>query len=237
MNQPLPVANIGQNPASQSQSIHHYSRPMVSHAEVAEGSRRAPSVSSRSRSKHHHRGRSHAGGSSYTPQNEFPFFAQTGDVEILVACDGQEKKYLLHSLLLSQCSGFFAASTSDEWSRNQAVRNLPPASAFRPIHALTVIGEEDGAQPAAPIGTAEEVAQSAPSRRRWRYELDWENLEDDDDPILVQKVCSRGYKSGLSSNRCRHHKTMPSSHHLPRHSLVPNRQLPTQTPSFAQWPT
>lgn len=27
------------------------------------------------------------------------------------------------------------------------------------------------------------------NKRRWRYELDWENKAEDEDPILVQKVC------------------------------------------------
>jgi hypothetical protein len=27
-----------------------------------------------------------------------------------------------------------------------------------------------------------------PEKRRWRYELDWENKAEDEEPILVQKV-------------------------------------------------
>src|ERR1700729_3450916 len=78
---------------------------MVSHPELADRSRRAPSVSSRTSHSKHHRGRSHHGGSSYHPQNEFPFFAQTGDVEIVISAEGQEKRYLLHRLILDRVRG------------------------------------------------------------------------------------------------------------------------------------
>src|SRR5690349_21373916 len=102
-----------------------YFVPMVSRAEVADHSRGVPSVASRtSRSRHHqHRHRSHHGGFSYTPRNEFPFFSQSGDVEIVVACDEQEKRYLLHRYTLAQFSGFFEAGMSDEWSRPQNVQH------------------------------------------------------------------------------------------------------------------
>ncbi|OAL36351.1 hypothetical protein AYO20_04247 [Fonsecaea nubica] len=178
---------------------------MVSRAEVLDHShtrslsqsRAAPSVVSRtSRSRHHHnRGRSHHGGSSHVPQNEFPFFSQTGDVEIVIACDGQEKRYLLHSLTLAQFSGFFQASTSEEWSRgqsHQAGHNL--SSTLRTDQALSVIGEESSQVSSTP-GPSNPAPQPAPippaalgQRRRWRFELDWEDLEDDDEPILVQKT-------------------------------------------------
>ena len=160
--------------------------PMVSHAEVAlttAPSRRPASISSRtSRSRHHQRGRSHHGGSSYTPQNEFPFFAQTGDVEVVIACDGQEKRYLLHRLILGQFSGFFDAGMSDEWARS-----LVPLPTGVP-DALTVIGEEGsqpGQQPPPPV-RPDQIR--APGRKRWRYELDWANLEEDEEPMLTQKV-------------------------------------------------
>jgi len=164
---------------------------MVSHAEIADHVRGAPSVSSRPRSRHHyhHRGRSHYGsGSSYPTQNEFPFFAQTGDVEIVIACDGQEKRYLLHRLILAQFSGFFDAGTSDEWSRNQVLRQVAHASGSRPEQSLTVIGEESEVSQAAAGFTAEQIPPASPTRKRWRYELGWENLEEDEEPMLVQKV-------------------------------------------------
>ncbi|RMZ89155.1 hypothetical protein DV736_g3612, partial [Chaetothyriales sp. CBS 134916] len=131
---------------SPSLSVEHVPTAMVSHAEVtAAASRRAPSASSRaSRSRghhihHHHRGRSHHGGSSHAPQNEFPFFAQTGDVEIVIECEAQERRYLLHRLILAQFSGFFEAGMSDEWSRARPV----PTTPARPEQTLTVIGEEE----------------------------------------------------------------------------------------------
>jgi hypothetical protein len=167
-----------------SPSVSQAQLPMVSHPEIAPpASRRAPSVSSRtSRSRHHHRGRSHHGGTSHTPQNEFPFFAVTGDVEVVIACDGLEKRYLLHRLILGQFSGFFEAGMSDEWSRNHIPAPPPPQG------ALTVIGEdgsEVGQQP--PVVRPEHI--QAPGRKRWRYELDWANLEEDEEPMLIQKVC------------------------------------------------
>ena len=176
-----------------SPSLSHANLPMVSHAEVSApaASRRASSVASqsRSRSRQHHRGQSHHGGSSYRPQNEFPFFAQTGDVEIVIACDGQEKRYLLHRLILAQFSGFFEAGMSDEWSRTHAVTAPPPR---RPEQALTVIGETESQVSQARPMLAPEQTQPIPGRRRWRYELDWTSLEDDDEPILVQKPPSPG---------------------------------------------
>lgn len=158
---------------------------MVSRAEVAEHSRGPASVGSRtSRSRHHHRGRSQYGGPLHAPQNEFPFFAQSGDVEIVVTCDGQEKKYLLHRFTLAQFSGFFEASTSDEWSRAQV---MPHGPTSQPDQALSVIGEESSQAGSTRGPSAVHVAPPSTSRRRWRYELDWEHLEDDDEPILVQK--------------------------------------------------
>jgi len=171
------------NPQTTQQT--HLPLPMVSRAEVADHSRGPPSVASRtSRSRHHHRGRSNYGGPSYAPQNEFPFFAQSGDVEIVVTCDGQEKRYLLHRFTLAQFSGFFDASTSDEWSRGQVVRD---PSSSQPDQALSVIGEESSHVSAIPGPSVSQPILAPPPRRRWRYELDWENLEDDDEPILVQK--------------------------------------------------
>ncbi|KEF60484.1 uncharacterized protein A1O9_02045 [Exophiala aquamarina CBS 119918] len=169
---------------------------MVSRAEVADHSRGARSVASRtSRSRHHHhRGATQYGGSTHAPQNEFPFFSQSGDVELVVSCDGQEKKYLLHRFTLAQFSGFFEASTSAEWSQDQT---LPLASsAFRPEQALSAIREEVSqlSGTAGPISAAAvaanttQPASGSPERPRWRYELDWENLEEDDEPILVKRT-------------------------------------------------
>src|SRR5687767_9287946 len=67
--------------------------------------------------------RSHTGGRTYAPQNEFPIFSNSGDVEIIVRAGPAEQRYLLHRHTLTRCSGFFEASTSVEWSRAQK----PPA--------------------------------------------------------------------------------------------------------------
>lgn len=162
---------------------------MVSHPDVAPP--RAPSVSSRastSHRRHHRHGRSHHGGTSYAPQNEFPFFAQTGDVEIIISAGGQEKRYLLHRLILAQCSGFFDAGTSEEWSRSQAQKELHPAESGND-RALARIGSEDSgpSQPAPPPPVTAASINRRP-KTRWRYELDWDNAEEDEEPILVQKV-------------------------------------------------
>ncbi|KIW18477.1 hypothetical protein PV08_02765 [Exophiala spinifera] len=156
---------------------------MVSRAEVAERSRGPASVVSRtSRSRHHHRNRSHHGGQTQAPLNEFPFFSQSGDVEIVIACDGQEKKYLLHSFTLAQFSRFFEANTREEWSRTPAI-----APSSRREQALSVIGEESSHLSSA--RSTQQARPISPPRQRWRFELDWENLEEDEDePILVQKA-------------------------------------------------
>ncbi|KAF7512882.1 hypothetical protein GJ744_011985 [Endocarpon pusillum] len=160
--------------------------PMVSRPEVADHSRRAGSVVSRTTRSRHHRGRSHHGGSSYQPQNEFPFFAQTGDVEIVISADGQEKKYLLHRLILAQCSGFFEAGTSAEWS--QASNSAP-----RPENALARIGEdEEEPAPVRPTVDPQSINAPTSNRKRWRYELDWDHADADEDPMLVQKTPSSG---------------------------------------------
>ena len=119
-----------------------------------------------SSTRHRRHNRSHAGGSSYVPQNEFPVFTHTGDVEIIVKAGGQSNRYLLHRLILTQCSGFFEASTSQEWSRatNEGGTDLAR------------IGEDSGSESARPKET----------RKRWRYELD-PGSSDDDIPMLVQK--------------------------------------------------
>ncbi|KAF1812267.1 hypothetical protein P152DRAFT_30522 [Eremomyces bilateralis CBS 781.70] len=79
--------------------------------------RRAPSITSTrtalTHRRHHRNARSHVGTSSHQPQNEFPIFTHTGDVEILLTDrEGRrETRFLLHRLILAQCSGFFEAGT------------------------------------------------------------------------------------------------------------------------------
>ena len=111
--------------------------------------RRGPSsVSSRSTGTRRHRSsRSHQTNNSFRPQNEFPNFAVTGDVEIVLSTGegGQERRYMLHRLILSQSSGFFEASTSDDWSKAR----VPTTSSAEVAgnngagSTLSSIGEDD----------------------------------------------------------------------------------------------
>ncbi|KAF2758450.1 hypothetical protein EJ05DRAFT_531596 [Pseudovirgaria hyperparasitica] len=153
---------------------------MVSYPDSAERTltRRTPSVVSAtsrpSTVRRHRPHRSHYGGSAYQPQNEFPVFTHTGDIEIILKSqDGRkDQRYLLHRLILSQCSGFFEAGTSEEWSRTTE-SNGPSGP---------------GSQDAMLVRTgAGELGQ----KKRWRYELDWGNGEENDLPILVQKEATQ----------------------------------------------
>ena len=169
---------------------------MVSHPEYMDSSvsvrHRTSSVTSRapsSHKRHHRHGRSHHGGSTYLPQNEFPVFSHTGDVEIVISAGGQEKRYLLHRLILAQCSGFFEAGTSEEWSRAQTKRDAQQAGPSQEM-GLARIGEDDidGLSSASTMIQPGTLARGPPPKQRWRYELDWENTEEDEEPLLVQKV-------------------------------------------------
>ena len=167
-------------------SSYDLSSPMVSHPQAADQAlaiRRPPSTSTRSTTTRRHRSnRSHHGGTSYTPQNEFPNFAHTGDVEIVVNADGQEKRYLLHRLILAQCSGFFEAGTSEEWSRAQA-QNQGQSPTQASERGLARIGEEEeGSQVGSPGSSIRPM-----QRPFWRYELD-AGTQEDEVPMLVQKV-------------------------------------------------
>lgn len=148
------------------------------------------------RGEHHdrrHYNRSYAGGSAYVPQNEFPWFSHSGDVEIVVKVpSGHENRYLLHRHTLTRCSGFFEASTSEPWSRakEEVVPDLPALPAPRGGRAstdLARIGEESGT---ATTG-AGAVARMGTPRKRWRYELDC-GAKGDDIPMLVQKEENAG---------------------------------------------
>lgn len=144
--------------------------------------RRPSSVATRSTTTRRHRSnRSHHGGAAYAPQNEFPNFAHTGDVEIIVSAGGQEKRYTLHRLILARSSGFFEASTSEEWSRGQGHHHGPSGAPQGRESALGRIGEEDeGSQAGRP-------STSTGQKPFWRYELDTGN-ETDEMPMLVQTV-------------------------------------------------
>lgn len=148
-----------------------------------------PHVSSRSKRYN----QSHAGGASYVPQNEFPVFSHSGDVEIVIRAGGRENRYLLHRHTLTRCSGFFEASTSHEWSKASVLPALPEAP---PTRDISRIGEDSGVSVSFGSGTGSgrssaEVARpraTSPggSRKRWRYELD-PGAGPDDIPMLVQK--------------------------------------------------
>lgn len=177
---------------SASISSYDLSSPMLFPPEPSERTltARGPrSTTSRATTSRRHRGnRSHHGGSSYAPRNEFPYFAQSGDVEIIINADGQEKRYMLHRLILAQNSGFFEASTSEEWSRAQAHRQSHQ-------HPRTQIPELDGGLPRVEEDEVSSGGLDRPAMTgsqsgavlRWRYELDG-GAKEDEVPMLVQKV-------------------------------------------------
>ncbi|RSM09690.1 hypothetical protein CEP52_003962 [Fusarium oligoseptatum] len=150
-------------------------------------SRRGPSsvVSRQSISRTKRYNRSHAGGTSYAPQNDFPVFASSGDVEILITARETapgaapvQNRYLLHRHTLTRSSGFFEASTSNEWSRARAL----PAG-----NELSRIGEDGSSLNGSDDGTSSSLLGGAtPPRKRWRYELD-RGSGPNDIPMLVQR--------------------------------------------------
>ena len=149
--------------------------------------RRPASVNSRSAHTRRHRtGRSHSGGTSFKPQNEFPNFAQTGDVEIIISVEGQEKRYMLHRLILAQSSGFFEAGTSEDWARAQA-RAPPSGSADLDSQTTLLSGIAEDEESPNGFRTSKFQAAREREKLRWKYELDWGN--NDEVPMLVQKVC------------------------------------------------
>lgn len=161
-------------------------REMVSSAKVVEPLQSAPSVVSRhSHSGRRHRsGRSHHGGSITSSSNDFPIFTYTGDTEVVIRAGSQEKRYLLHRLILAQCSGFFEASTNEDWSRHNA-SGVP-----KPDGTLSRVSEDDSLSNGSTLAQSDHggLPVRPGEKRRWRYELDWENRAEDEEPILVQKV-------------------------------------------------
>ncbi|KAL2890846.1 hypothetical protein HOO65_010204 [Ceratocystis lukuohia] len=116
--------------------------------------------------------RSHANGSSYLPQNEFPVFSQSGDVEIIIGLGSNssfQNRYLLHSHTLSRFSGFFEASLRPEW-------NL---SASEPSQLTHTGNAGDARSPTI-----------RPPKLMWRYELDRGDTLDEV-PMLVQKKATK----------------------------------------------
>ncbi|KAI0914548.1 hypothetical protein F4824DRAFT_320521 [Ustulina deusta] len=162
------------------------SQPEYNHSSLAlrgpssvVSARTTPRSHASSRSKRYNR--SHAGGTSYVPQNEFPVFSHSGDVEIIIAAGGRENKYLLHRHTLTRCSGFFEASTSQEWSKASLLPPLPEPSS----RELSRIGEETSSTNESEVA-ARPGATSPVPRRRWRYELD-SGVDRDDVPMLIQR--------------------------------------------------
>ncbi|KAB8273545.1 hypothetical protein BDV30DRAFT_109110 [Aspergillus minisclerotigenes] len=160
---------------------------MVSQAQILDRSlptQSATSSVSRHSGRRHRSSRSHHGGLIHQPQNDFPIFTHTGDVEIVIRASGQERRYLLHRLILAQCSGFFDTSTRDEWSR-QAAASRPP---IPDPAVLSRISEDNSSlSNGSTLAQSESGAVFSPEKRRWRFELDWENKAEDEEPILVQK--------------------------------------------------
>lgn len=160
---------------------------MVSQPETSSSvSYRGPSsvVSRPSLSRTKRYNRSHVGGASYIPQNEFPVFSQSGDVEIVIRVTGGsvENRYLLHRHTLTRCSGFFEASTSEQWSK------------ARPMLAggneLARIGEHDTPTGSLIDSDTERGDSKRTPRKRWKYVLDM-GKDDNDIPMLVQQDESR----------------------------------------------
>ncbi|CAJ2511049.1 Uu.00g066740.m01.CDS01 [Anthostomella pinea] len=179
------------------------SQPDYNHSSLA---LRGPAsvVSARSSSRQHvssrskRYNRSHAGGTSYIAQNEFPVFSHSGDVEILISAGGKENRYLLHRHTLTRCSGFFEASMSQEWSKASVLPPLPELQS----RELARIGEENGSSISNGGAEVARPGMTSPTlRRRWRYELD-PGTGGDDIPMLVQKEAnsSSGGSSGAPAN-------------------------------------
>ncbi|GAB7358695.1 hypothetical protein MBLNU230_g3924t1 [Neophaeotheca triangularis] len=162
--------------------------PTTASVATAPATRAASVTSGRSHTRRHRHARSHNGGSSsnHLPQNEFPVFFHTGDVEIVLATPSgkREQRYLLHRLILSQCSGFFEAGTRDAWSRGRIEAG----------NGLSRIEEDGGSQ----VGAGSSRTSSMDGRssheqggkRKWRYALDWRGADPDETPMLVQKDSS-----------------------------------------------
>ncbi|PFH60314.1 hypothetical protein XA68_11160 [Ophiocordyceps unilateralis] len=124
-----------------------------------------PALGARSRPLLHVVGRA-----SYVPQNEFPVFCHSGDVDILLRAGAAENRYLLHRDTLARCSGFFEASTSSQWSKAQPL----VGSELAHIH------EESSSSSMA-------LDDSHPPKERWTYELH-PGAGPGDIPMLVQKT-------------------------------------------------
>ncbi|THW04365.1 hypothetical protein D6C97_07417 [Aureobasidium pullulans] len=153
---------------------------MVSHIEpppqVPQTPRRPPSVTSRASTTRRRRSsRSQHTTSPQAPLNEFPVFAHTGDVEIVISSPSgrKEQRYLLHSIILGQCSSFFAIDT-----KRPPVPNALPAPGPT---ALLRIGEPNSSR----------SSLDSTDVRRWSYVLDWHHTTNNDVPRLIQRPPSQ----------------------------------------------
>ena len=138
--------------------------------------RRAPSVASTTRSSttlrpsRHHRhqyAKSHAGvtnasstSSGHGVTNEFPNFERTGDVEIVLVSGRKEARYLLHTLYLAQCSGWF--------------------------EDVLGLGDAGGSEVSA--GSTSSARTSPTTGRKVRFELE-KGRTNEPMPMLIAKVC------------------------------------------------
>ena len=169
-------------------NFYNSSAPMVPPPTDPVFARRPASVNSRSvHTRRHRNGRSHSGGTSFKPQNEFPNFSQSGDVEIIISVDGQEKRYMLHRLILAQSSGFFEAGTSEDWTRAQS-RTQASGSVDADSQSTLLSGIAEDEESPNSFRTSTFQAARAREKLQWKYELDWGN--NDEVPMLVQKVGS-----------------------------------------------
>lgn len=102
---------------------------------------------------------------------------------------------MLHRLILAQCSGFFEAGTSEDWSKAQAQAQGSGPGPSRG-NTLGSIGENEEAG-----GDNNRPAHVGPPRERyrWRYELDRGN-QDEEVPMLVQRVGICHYPTNILSN-------------------------------------
>ncbi|KAH0291690.1 hypothetical protein M436DRAFT_44386 [Aureobasidium namibiae CBS 147.97] len=149
---------------------------MVSHVEppqqVLHTPRRPPSATSRASTTRRHRSsRSQHTTSPSSPLNEFPLFAHTGDVDIIISSPSgrNEQRYLLHSIILSQCSSFFAIDLKRPLIHNAL--NAPTSA------SLSRIGE----------ATSSRSSLDSVDTRHWTYVLDWHHTRNNETPRLIQR--------------------------------------------------
>jgi hypothetical protein len=103
---------------------------------------------------------------------------------IKTAIGRKENRYLLHKLILSQCSGFFAAGTRPEWS-GSAVEDGSTGLGG----GLPRINEAESvtAGSSSRASSRERMPQYEHNRTKWHYELDWAAAGEDYLTMLVQR--------------------------------------------------